>query len=43
MYKYEKTPKRGITEGKRDFTAEETYMKYSDDPKDYDPYAVNPS
>lgn len=43
MYKYEKAPKRGITEGKRDFTAKETYMKYSDDPKDYDPYAVNPS
>ncbi|XP_043587816.1 28S ribosomal protein S17, mitochondrial isoform X2 [Bombus pyrosoma] len=43
MYKYEKAPKRGITEGKRDFTAKKTYMKYSDDPKDYDPYAVNPS
>ncbi|KAF3428540.1 hypothetical protein E2986_06533 [Frieseomelitta varia] len=42
MYKYDEAPERGITAGKRDFTDKKTYIKYSDDPKDYDPYAVNP-
>ena len=42
MYKYDEAPERGITAGTRDFTDKKTYIKYSDDPKDYDPYAVNP-
>lgn len=42
MYKYNELPKRGSMENKKDFTSKKSYMKYSDDPKDFDPYAVNP-
>ncbi|KAG6797171.1 28S ribosomal protein S17, mitochondrial [Apis mellifera caucasica] len=41
-YKYDELSKRGSMENKKDFTSKKTYMKYSDDPKDFDPYAINP-
>lgn len=38
-FKYEKAPKRGWQENKKDFTHLETYIKYHDDGTD-DPRAV---
>lgn len=39
-FDYDKAPARGITKDKRDFTYQETYVKYQEDPNDPQPYAV---
>ncbi|KAI4492166.1 hypothetical protein M0802_009972 [Mischocyttarus mexicanus] len=39
-FDYDKAPPRGVTKDKRDFTYQETYVKYQEDPNDPQPYAV---
>ncbi|XP_043257727.1 28S ribosomal protein S17, mitochondrial isoform X1 [Colletes gigas] len=41
-FKYDESSPRGVTEGKRDFTDKNTYVKYNEDPNDTDPYAIYP-
>jgi small subunit ribosomal protein S17 len=40
QFKYEKAPKRGWQEGKKDFTHRETYIKYHVFENGDQPYAV---
>lgn len=39
-FDYDKAPPRGIMKDKQDFTYQETYVKYHEDPNDPQPYAV---
>ncbi|XP_012277662.1 28S ribosomal protein S17, mitochondrial [Orussus abietinus] len=39
-FDYEKAPPRGHLEDKRDFTHQESYVKYHEDPNDPQPYAI---
>lgn len=39
-FNYDKAPPRGVMKDKRDFTYQETYVKYHEDPNDPQPYAV---
>ncbi|KAF7382967.1 hypothetical protein V1477_008034 [Vespula maculifrons] len=39
-FDYDKAPPRGVMKDKRDFTYQETYIKYHEDPNDQDPYGV---
>ncbi|KZC10843.1 PREDICTED: 28S ribosomal protein S17, mitochondrial [Dufourea novaeangliae] len=42
-FDYDEATPRGSTEGVRDFSNKKTYVKYNDDSKNSDPYAVDPS